>query len=388
MANEDVIENEDFMQVMDDNIRTLIENAKPVDFELDDSILCTVLESDDIARELIKNAKRVIKDKTLPDRDEKIENAMNALYIHLGTYPDDIRRSYEFQEEISRVERLLSNEYLPIKNKPIYDSKAQIDFPEGLSSEKDYIQALECLVHNVRAFLKNYIPDHDIENSSLEGDCSYSSEFVESECKINGIDFFGIGIGPNLTAGNLHYFNIVSFKNKDSERKNYLVDCTYRQFFTKKNYFIRRIEAVRNLSMSIGTYMMMTEKRQRIAEELLSKGYIEATPENLKEYLDALIFAGRELEFYKDRGLDYMCPDDCMSEYSLDDCINILLSNGAITTNQEIAEEVLTSMKGKKATLNMSDIEKRAYRAVPDDMVKMSGILNNLVEQEREEPKE
>ena len=60
MANEDVIENEDFMQVMDDNIRTLIENAKPVDFELDDSILCTVLESDDIARELIKNAKRVI----------------------------------------------------------------------------------------------------------------------------------------------------------------------------------------------------------------------------------------------------------------------------------------------------------------------------------------
>ena len=56
--------------------------------------------------------------------------------------------------------------------------------------------------------------------------------------------------------------------------KSYLIDCTYRQFFEE------------SLSEHCGIYMINDELRRCVAEQLLRNGWIEATPENLKAYMD------------------------------------------------------------------------------------------------------
>ena len=361
------------------------EEFEDEEFEDEDDSFYGKPKFDDDTKVLIENVKKVIKDTAALDRDQKIEQAMNALYENLATYPENIREKNSFQYAIFEIEYLLSKEYLPIKNEPIYDPDTQIDYPEEMISEKDYIQTLDCLVHRVRT---DFSQRFDIKNASLKSQCISSRMKVDDECEKRGIDFFNFRLNREMGLGDFHHLNIVSFPQENDDRKNYLVDCTYRQFFRKGNSFIRRIEVVNNRALSIGTYMMMTEKRQRLAEELLTKGYIEATPENLKEYFDAIIFAGRDLEFYKSRGLNYMNPDDCIPEYSLDDYIDMILGNNVVYDNPEVAVEVFSAMREKRVILDISEIEKRIDIVDPEDMEKMSRVLDGLTKEEREESKE
>ena len=361
-----------------------MEDEEFEDEEFEDDSFYGKPKFDDNTKSLIENVKKVIKDIDAPDRDKKIERAMNALYENLATYPENIREKNSFQFARYKIESLLFEEYLPIKNEPIYDPDLQIDYPEETLSEKDYIQTLDCLVHSVRT---DFSQRFDIKNASLRMQCISSRMKVDKECEKRGIDFFNLRLNNEMEFGDFHHLNIVSFLQENGDRKNYLVDCTYRQFFRKGDSFIKRIEAIGDRVMSMGTYMMMTEKRQRLAEELLTKGYIEATPENLKEYFDAVVFAGRDLEFYKSRGLNYMNPDDCIPEYSLDDYIDMILGNNVVYDNPEVAVEVFSAMREKRTILDMSVIEKRIDMVDPDDMRKMSRVLGALVKEEREESK-
>ena len=87
-----------------------------------------------------------------------------------------------------------------------------------------------------------------------------------------------------------------------------------------------------------------SKERKKLAEELLTKGYIEATPENLKEYFDAIIFSGRNNEYYTQQGLDFMNPNDCVPQYSIADYIEMLTQNHIIDENS-FFREIGTSIK-------------------------------------------
>ena len=65
------------------------------------------------------------------------------------------------------------------------------------------------------------------------------------------------------------------------------MDCTYRQFFSETNNMPNGVDEPHDPGM----YMIMSDDRKNVAEKILKDGWIEATPENIKAYLDGFVMA-------------------------------------------------------------------------------------------------
>lgn len=281
------------------------------------------IDIDEKGLRLIGNAKKAISlPKTYENRNQIIEEAMDALYDHFSTYSEEKLRNFDLQIIIFGVERLLKNEYLPLNNTPIYDSNNDT-IPDKTEDLLDYI------IHCTRKIISKY---NDLEKDSLEKTCPYTSSRLEEICSSLKIETIHLAIGENLKIGMFHEFTIIRIPQEDGTYKNYLADCTYRQFFTKQNSNPRRIGVMRGpaAGSSIGAYMMMTERRKEIAETILTKGYIELTPEVFKEFFDSIMYSFADKEYYVKRGLDYMNPNDVIPPYTIEDYLEIMYKNRVI----------------------------------------------------------
>ena len=279
---------------------------------------------DDKGRQLIENVKKAIStDKSNPDRERLIEEAMNAMYSHFATYREEDLNCFNLQIELFNVERMLSDEYI-IESEPIFDENNEPVLPSNIDSEKDVTQLLDYIVYQTRKDLSKH---SNLRVDSLEKQCFGTSYKLEDICAKIGVEAIHFGVDQELNHGMFHHFTMARIALKDGTYRNYLVDCTYRQFFTKSESNIRRIGVMRGPAKgaSIGAYMTMTERRKEIAESLLSRGYVEATPEVIKEYFDAIVFSGRDKEYYDEHGLDYMNPDDIVPEYTAKDYIEMII---------------------------------------------------------------
>lgn len=280
------------------------------------------LDIDEYGMKLIEFAKKAIAlPKESKDRDSIIDDAMNKLYNHFAKYDEKRLNVFELQLELFKVEQLLKREYLPINTIPLY------------SDNQNNNNVLQRIINYTR---KQLAKDHNLETDSLEKECPNASYNLENLCARLGIETIHFGINQQLSAGMFHHFTIIRIKQENGEYKNYLADCTYRQFFTKKDSNPRRIGVMRGpaAGCSIGSYMMLSENRKRIAETILSQGYIELTPEVFKEYIDAIIYSGRDKDFYEKKGLDYLNPNDVSPTYSIDDYLQIMLRNRVINKRE------------------------------------------------------
>ncbi len=287
-------------------------------------------EIDDKGKELIEKVKQAIQiDKLNPERNSIIEDAMNKMYFHFAKYPENILWNINLQFEINKTERLLEKEFLPIKNEPIYDDNFDDSLPKSINNENDAKKYLDYIVHYTRKELSKQC---DIRSDSLSKKCSYTSYCLEKICSKLGLDTIHFCIDEDLKEGDYHHFTILKIPLENGTFKNYLMDCTYRQFFTKGNSNPNRICAMRGdyRGCSIGYYMMQNERRKQIAETILTKGYIEATPEVLKEYFDAIVFSGRDINYYKEHGLDYNNPDDITPSLTSNEYLKIIKENKAL----------------------------------------------------------
>ena len=271
-------------------------------------------------------------DKEMKERDSAIDEAMNNMYHFLQTCPKSFYAQMGIQFKVCDAERYLIRDYLPINTKPIYDPKDSPKEPEKLVSGQDCEQMMKSIVHLTREELSK---NHDLETDSLEACCMNTTSEVKRICEEKNVDYIELGVDRDLSQGPFHIFNIVDLKTENGEHKFYLVDCTYRQFFLRCCSNLERIPVTmnQNRGCSIGRYMMMTKERRKMAEELLTKGYVEATPQNLKTYFDAIIFSGRDGEFYKSHGLDYKNPKDLIPEYSLTDYAKMLVDRRFVPEN-------------------------------------------------------
>lgn len=283
-------------------------------------------------------------DKLNSDRDKKIEEAFNKLYMFFSKYSEKELNSYVFVYEMYKLERLLSDEFVDIDSTPDFDLTSNKEFPERILTSEDSRKAIEYVVFQTRRKLFHTSKSMD---NTLEGQCISTNSIVKKICIDQKLKYINFNVSQDLGRGYYHCFSIVKTKPKNFEEINYIVDCTYRQFFTKSKSFIKRIETMRGLAKgeSIGTYMLMDEKRKKIAEELLQKGFIVATPENLKCYLDAIVFSGRDKEYYKKNKLNYMNPKDCIPKYSLNDYMDMLIKNKTIkyASIEEAVRDILSS---------------------------------------------
>ena len=176
-----------------------------------------------------------------------------------------------------------------------------LDNGGGISSEEAKL-LLDWSVQKARLVLGRNI---NILNDSLNGSCGYSQmltliPFIKAGVKttINNAKFF-------TKNGPAHSFGTVTFPIEENEKiidKQFLIDATYRQFFTtlrcnEGRYYSSRFPG--RVSPDSGYYMIKYLDGRNIATEILKKGYIELTEEVLKKYASS--FIAERLNIYNRR---------------------------------------------------------------------------------------
>ena len=149
----------------------------------------------------------------------------------------------------------------------------------------------KCLDTKWTPFKKN---DYDVEKESFRGEGrSLTEMLIRMHSEKQGISFEKVDISSlselipqeNMNLKRNLQNNTHSFAIATIGKKRYIIDCAYRQFFQ----IIDNNENEETLELE--TIMSCDEKRKKLAEQILKSGWIEATPENLKAYLDGFIEA-------------------------------------------------------------------------------------------------
>lgn len=203
-----------------------------------------------------------------------------------------------------------NNEYIiestPIRTKE-YDNLEDVikhlnnGIKDGLT-EEEIKTILNWTVENTRKNLEQYL-GINIDNFSLFGLCGLgqSSTLIplEKYFKVtynNTIDL------PYITEDIKHAFGTITFplKTKNGiKEKQYLIDTTLRQFYTKTMCENLKYETDQNNNLIyyahpgyfICSENYKTTENLKFAKELLKKGYIELTDDNLKRYINSFIYS-------------------------------------------------------------------------------------------------
>lgn len=161
-----------------------------------------------------------------------------------------------------------------IESEPyILDTEIQND---DFSVEMTDEEKITSIVQKERRHL---MKDNNLSTDSLAGECEDSTLRVLMDSASKGFEeVMGLFPGAYLENGSAgHNCTIINLNGK-----SYLVDCTYRQFFEE------------SLSERCGIYMINNDVRKGVAEQLLKYGWIEATPENIKAYMDGFEMGKRK----------------------------------------------------------------------------------------------
>lgn len=158
------------------------------------------------------------------------------------------------------------------------------------------------------------------EGFDYTGYCNEIAFEISRLCKKYGIDHQTIIIDPlfdkmsyspfeeKLGDSVRHFASLIQLNNK-----KYLVDPTYRQFFTINQNNIKRIGVPYLNGCNPGFFMMKNESYKKIAQHLINFGWIEATNQNLKIYFDGFAISFRNGIYYEDTK-DFIFRTDYLAE--------------------------------------------------------------------------
>lgn len=190
----------------------------------------------------------------------------------------------------------ISQEKIPMNNQKGDKIKQQTFICESVPYiQKDVddeyninMSAQEILTRIVQKERKHLMKQHDLLSEGLSGECEGSTKRIMLDCTSRGFDAVFLAPGyyspkktrlvdgkniniPRAEGHNCTFVNI--------HHKNYIIDCTYRQFFLDDG------------REHCGKYMLTDKKREGVARQILKYGWIEATPENIKAYMDGFEMA-------------------------------------------------------------------------------------------------
>lgn len=276
----------------------------------------------------IKIARNVILNYDNPYWEHDVRIAMSRVYRYFKKTLPLFRGNVKTLLKILDLEQLMSKKFLPIDSKP--NICKDFNIPSKVVDEDDALEMVKAVVFNerVRLALANDGVG-GLENATLTQQCIISSTNISKYCEKLGVHCKNYSCNTNLSDGKFHSFCIVSFLLDDGSIKKYLIDCTYRQFFTYQNSFLERIGLVGFPGCCMGRFMLMNESRRKTASKLLKDGYMELTPENIKNYFDGFIFEGRNGGYYAEKGKEFLDESDYDVEYSYTDYLDAL--DGRIT---------------------------------------------------------
>lgn len=168
-------------------------------------------------------------------------------------------------------------------------------------TEQEAEEILKWTVQNARNELDK---KEDIQKESLLGFCGFGQAITAQTlrnmglnpnvCNVNPI------IGENLGRHAFISINIPIKTQEKVEEKIYLIDTTFKQFFLRaevtnsRGEFIKDKKFGNKVAPLAGYWLLKMQGGKELAEEILSKGYVELTEENAKLYGDSFRLEEKE----------------------------------------------------------------------------------------------
>lgn len=168
-------------------------------------------------------------------------------------------------------------------------------------TEQEAEEILKWTVQNARNELAK---DRNLQEESLLGCCGFGQAITAQTLRNMGLNPNVCNVNPTIGEDTgRHAFITVNIPIKTSEKvedKMYLVDTTFRQFFLREEItnsrgeFIKDKEFGNKVAPMAGYWLLKLQGGRELAEEILSKGYIELTGERAKLYGDSFILEEKE----------------------------------------------------------------------------------------------
>lgn len=247
---------------------------------------------------------------------ELVQGNLEEIYRHLRTVAPlfyDRRLNYLDSYYDMLVDFILFTEsmYIPenlftIPSEPTFTYKKRVyNKPRTNKVEK----ILDWLVYRARQNYANISVLHKdtyVQNSSFLNECSYMNTMVNTICEDYNIPCKIVRINPGFEKDahlykdcKFHDICIITLNGED-----FIIDCTYRQFFMIKYCSLERIGVPLISGTTPGAFMTLTPNRLELANNLLKRGWIPLTPENIKNYFDGFALSYRNGIYYDETG-DY-----------------------------------------------------------------------------------
>ena len=134
-------------------------------------------------------------------------------------------------------------------------------------------------------------------NGDLRGQCYNATILAQKYALIYDLKFHiqEINLGfKNTHSYGQHFFGIIEYKDK-----KYLIDPTYSQFFLLKRNFFEFLGMMEMVGPQAGAFMIMNDERKKVANKILSDGWIELKSDVLKTYLDGFALSYRNGLYYE-----------------------------------------------------------------------------------------
>lgn len=216
-----------------------------------------------------------------------------------------------------------------------YMNKCTDDFNSVSELLNFIVLASRNIIYNENNHLLKIPHKIGIDAMDLSGMCYDCSKAVEIICNNLNIENKIIRIDPgfdrllNLMDGwGYHYFNIVTINNK-----NYLIDLSYIQFFDINGCLLEKNGIYQRYGSSPGIYMVINEKRKKVAKTILSDSYIELTEDNMKAYFDGFSIAYRNAIYYEHLGVL-----DFSTNYTANDYESFIYGDDSQANHENINE--------------------------------------------------
>ncbi len=229
----------------------------------------------------------------------KLDEAYN-LYLIGENESYIIYQEPERKEIDNKKLQIVLNHYNEIKNN---------EFKEGLTSEEIKV-LLDYSIENARKAFDSL--GINVKTNSLNGFCELGQALT-----IMPLENLGLEVTKNSATACFNYpfnhvFGTVTFPYQDNEKvidKTYLIDSTYRQFFStvrcnEGRYYTE--EENTNLKVAPDPGYFITDIV--FAKTLMKDGYIELTKENAKKYGEAFYKASitlKNIELLQNNDIDY-----------------------------------------------------------------------------------
>ena len=229
----------------------------------------------------------------------KLDEAYN-LYLIGENESYIIYQEPERKEIDNKKLQIVLNHYNEIKNN---------EFKEGLTSEEIKV-LLDYSIENARKAFDSL--GINVKTNSLNGFCELGQALT-----IMPLENLGLEVTKNSATACFNYpfnhvFGTVTFPYQDNDKvidKTYLIDSTYRQFFStvrcnEGRYYTE--EENTNLKVAPDPGYFITDIV--FAKTLMKDGYIELTKENAKKYGEAFYKASitlKNIELLQNNDIDY-----------------------------------------------------------------------------------